>query len=210
MIKYTIEAIIDGIDRKYEHASLGHMVVAFAQDINTALDNGKSISGCYMYNSVSGVQLVYGFKRILLIGAAISGLPIASISPEGTVLQFINAEDLFSASKRMELKWPKFKITMTLIGVTVTLTPDWLEQTEITTWLCNWEFLVRGFKRTEKYHNEVPQPAVSTESVDNDWMLEYYVRNELKKIKELIDTDIQEAKKRISVMEYMINSKVKN
>lgn len=45
--------------------------------------------------------------------------------------------------------------------------------------------------------------------VDTEWMLGYYVRNELKQIKELLETDLQEAKKRISVMEYMINSKVK-
>lgn len=47
------------------------------------------------------------------------------------------------------------------------------------------------------------------EPVDTEWMLGYYVRNELKQIKELLETDLQEAKKRISVMEYMINSKVK-
>lgn len=56
---------------------------------------------------------------------------------------------------------------------------------------------------------DLPDIDAMLSPVDNDWMLGYYVRNELKQIKELLDTDIQEAKKRISVMEYMINSKVK-
>lgn len=209
MNKYTIEAIIDGVDLKYNHSSFGYMLVAFAQDVNSALDKGKSIGECHMYRTETGEQVLYGFKRILLVGAAISGLPIQSVSTDGTVLQFMNATDLFNLSKRMELKWEKFKIEMTLIGTRVTITPEWIEQPGINTLLCDWEFNVRGFQSNEKQYREGIQAELSTETVDNDWMLGYYVRNELKQIKALLDTDLQEAKKRISVMEYMINSKVK-
>lgn len=75
---------------------------------------------------------------------------------------------------------------------------------------------VQSLMKATKEHKNVCHDHVinsvlqnDIQPVDTEWMLGYYVRNELKQIKELLETDLQEAKKRISVMEYMINSKVK-
>lgn len=68
---------------------------------------------------------------------------------------------------------------------------------------------VRDVEFAQKIINDKRKNLLSTKEVDMNWTMEYYIPTEVKKALSFIDTNPEESKKILMVMDYMLSSKVK-
>lgn len=148
---------------------------------------------------------------LIRIGSSIAGFDIMFTDPTtGYCITTVPLSVLLNSPDTIRL--PGKTINVNIVGKRqqmYDLLPNAMLVSNMPMVFSNWASLVKDAQCVVTTVYDLPDIDAVLEPVDTEWMLGYYVRNELKQIKELLDTDLQEAKKRISVMEYMINSKVK-
>ena len=210
MNNYTITMKVNNNQVNLENFSdFGNMFEVFLEHIEHAYRAKHRIDDvvlCY-----KDAILATDVPTVIRIGTAIAGLDIMFTDPStGDCIASGPLSDLLGSPESVRLRGKTVNIN--IVGKRqqmYDLLPNSMLVSNMPNVFANWASLVKDAQCVVTTVYDLPDIDAVLEPVDNDWMLGYYVRNELKQIKELLDTDIQEAKKRISVMEYMINSKVK-
>lgn len=169
-----------------------------------------------------GTRVQSGLLTVLQVATAIAGFDIQMTAPDGGTSRVIKPFSLvhlaswIAPSNNLDDDITFGIVSMS--GVVYNVFPQTVMICNLGGYVRHWKLIVQNAQETvcnllekeKKYTqsiNNLPDIDAVLNPVDTDWMMGYYVRNELKQIKELIDTDPTEAKKRISVMEYMINQK---
>lgn len=209
MNNYTISMKINNNTFVMDNsADFGTMFEAFLDCVEKAKRFKDPIDEPVM--TYKDAVLATDVSSIIRIGSALAGVDIMfTHSVTGYCITSIPLLELLESPETLRI--PSDTININIVGKRQRMYDVFQHNmivSNLNAFFTHWGEVVKDAQCVMVGGNLDDIKSTSSTEVDNDWMLGYYVRNELKQIKELLDTDLQEAKKRISVMEYMINSKV--
>lgn len=202
MNKYSIEVVIGDVLKTYTNDDFRTMYEHFATDVAHAVYDSKPICGGHLYR-IDGEKesILYGYQHVLTVGVAMCNFEISALAVGGNHLRIGTPKELFELSKKMKLEWEAVMFTFHTGGKQISFTHSWIDKKDLYNFLNDWEFRLAGVERQGCLY---PNKEVEN-VVDTSWQMDYYIRTEVKQIRELMNTDVEEAKKRLDVMSYILN-----
>lgn len=181
MLEVFLEYVENAIEMKHpiDEAVLIYKDAVIATDVQSIIRIGASIAG---------FDIMFTHPAT---GYCIGNLPLDSIlnSPETLVFSvgYINVNIV---GKRQQM--------YAVLGDTMAVEC-------ITSYFTNWKSLVADAQVNVKVASDHVINSVLQQKVDMNWTMEYYVPAELKKALAAIDTNPEESKKILMVMDYMLS-----
>lgn len=199
MDHYSIELTIDGVKSTYSQGeqSRNEFFGFFIKTVCDAFSNRKQITSCSLL--WKGILVLDQYEQVVKAAIGLGNLSMMAMTFDGAHNAFESFDVMVKAYESKIVSDEHIYFRVEYDGVLYD--PLWFVSPQpsiIYKFVEEWAFIVNSV------YAEVPK-----EKVDSSWMMGYYISTEVKQIKELIDTNPEEAKKRLSVMEYMVNSKVK-